>query len=384
MLTHYRYISDIVNRIVYADNVAIYGARIVGKEVLNCLRGKPYCIDVSCFIVSDHVGNPVEIMGKPVFSISEAQNIIPKSTLIIISVLERYYKDITTVLDKYGYTNTLKMTFESDLWQFIRGNYIENHFRTIGINYVAMEDVLMNMKFQKGDGKDVFRNVSIYRVVSNFDKELRENIEAYDWEVPIQVGAEYNDSSIADIKDNSGDNISLKNRMYCELTALYWIWRNDVSSDMIGICHYRRHFKLDEEKLNLLGKSDLDVILTIPILNFPDVGHMYANDHCGSDWNVMLEGLRKLQPEYYETAITLQEGVFYFAYNMFIARKEIFNNYCEWLFPILYYCENKIGVKDDPYQGRYIGFLAERLLSIYMLTHWNQYKIAIAEKHFME
>ncbi|MCM1123372.1 MAG: DUF4422 domain-containing protein, partial [Eubacterium sp.] len=79
-------------------------------------------------------------------------------------------------------------------------------------------------------------------------------------------------------------------------------------------------------------------------------------------------------------------GVFYYAYNMFIARKEILNDYCEWLFPILAYCEEKCGdmADRDIYQSRYIGFLAERMLSIYFLKHEKDYKIVHAEKHFLK
>ena len=65
--------------------------------------------------------------------------------------------------------------------------------------------------------------------------------------LPLHVGAEGktdengNPLDLGYLKDNTGDNISAKNPMYCELTGLYWAWKN-LDSDYIGLAHYRRHF----------------------------------------------------------------------------------------------------------------------------------------------
>ena len=63
--------------------------------------------------------------------------------------------------------------------------------------------------------------------------------------VPLQVGAE-NKQSLGFLQDNVGNNISYKNSNYCELTGLYWIWKN-VDDPFKGLVHYRRYF----------GKSNL-------------------------------------------------------------------------------------------------------------------------------
>lgn len=117
-----------------------------------------------------------------------------------------------------------------------------------------------------------------------------------------------------------------------------------------------------------LPESDIDVILTVPVLNISGVRQQYCMDHIASDWDIMMELLGYLHPNYLNTANKVQKGNYYYAYNMLIARKEILNQYCEWLFPILLCCEDKIGERQDAYQGRYLGFLAERLMTIFLNT----------------
>ena len=136
--------------------------------------------------------------------------------------------------------------------------------------------------------------------------------------------------------------------------------------------------------LSKIEISDIDVILTIPILNFPHVRAVYDNDHIAADWDIMLEAIEKLAPDYRSAADMVQHGQHYSGYNMFVAKKHILNSYCEWLFPILVYCEQNCREKKDIYQKRYIGFLAERLLSIYFTRHAGDYKIVYARKHFVE
>lgn len=58
--------------------------------------------------------------------------------------------------------------------------------------------------------------------------------------LPIQVGAALH-SALGYVPDNTGYNISDKNPNYCELTALYWAWKN-LECEYIGLCHYRRYF----------------------------------------------------------------------------------------------------------------------------------------------
>ena len=68
-----------------------------------------------------------------------------------------------------------------------------------------------------------------------------------DMYLPLHVGAEGKTDEngqpldLGYTKDNTGDNISSKNANYCELTGMYWAWKN-LDADYIGLAHYRRHF----------------------------------------------------------------------------------------------------------------------------------------------
>lgn len=221
----------------------------------------------------------------------------------------------------------------------------------------------------------------MYSVRSIYDKKLTEQYEA-GWEIPIQVGADLCTEKLCDIRDNTGDHISDKNPQYCELTGLYWIWKHD-SAEYKGICHYRRHFYISKEDIDRLSSTDIDVILTVPVVNFPDVKSVYCHDHEAADWAVMAEAVERLAPAYTASLRALEQSRYYYAYNMLIAKREIFDSYCRWLFPILDYCEKNCLPHRDPYQGRFIGFLAERLMTVYFMHHENDYRIYIARKHFV-
>lgn len=371
------YVNEVVERIKQSDQIVIYGARIVAGEVANCLMGDPYNLTVNAFLVSKAQGNPESIMGIPVITVIEGKETY-KNALVLVAVLEKYFDEIMETLQKEGFKNVIPLTFESDLWSGIRGNYYRNLCLKEGRKYLTLEEELEKIP-ESNQSKDI----AVYMAKCHVDRALKEDISVYGWETPIQAGADLAEIQISNVRDNTGENISCKNREYCELTALYWIWKNDKTSAYAGLCHYRRHFCMDKLQLAKLAHSDIDVILTIPILNFPNVRSAYIHDHCEEDWEIMLRAIKELAPEYDKTADRLQKGVFYYAYNMFIAKKEIFDLYCAWLFPILEYCEAHGTKKEDLYQNRFIGFLAERLMSIYFLQHEKDYKIVHAKKHFI-
>lgn len=373
------YADDVAEELKNSRQLVIFGTGLVAFEAANCLLAEPYRLLVDFFMVSRQEENPKQVMGIPVVDLESAKGVIDKEAVIVIATMEKHLSSIREALNCYGYFHIISMTFESDLWSMIQGNYYKEYCKMCHKPYLTLEEELTNGKADGGKKNHV---VSVYVTKCHADRKLQEDLSRFTWEIPIQAGAALTDAHICNIRDDTGENISHKNRQYCELTALYWIWKNDTS-DYAGLCHYRRHFELNEGILKRLACSHIDVVLTIPILNFSSVREVYRHDHVERDWDVMLEAIRVLAPKYMAAAVGVQNGNFYFGYNMFIARKEILDDYCAWLFPILEYCEKRCGRKEDTYQERYIGFLAERLLTIYMGCHEKQFRIVHARKHFV-
>ncbi len=221
--------------------------------------------------------------------------------------------------------------------------------------------------------------------------------------LPIQVGKKLAKSVIDDfIGDDTGNNISGKNPVFCELTALYWAWKN-LDSDYIGLAHYRRHFK-NRHGANLTGiklpgyshvnqkiisslnhvasseqiqsvLKDTDVIL--PKKRRYYIENLY--DHYCKTMNP--EPLHKVRdiiaqrcPEYLIEFDLLKHRRSMHAFNMLIMKREILDQYCSWLFPILFELEKQINTTDwSDFEKRYIGRISERLLDIWLNTNHISY-----------
>lgn len=313
-------------KICNSSRLNIYGAGVMGKTLYKCLSEAPYHKKVTSFIVKDTKDNPLDIEGIPVVDIPAAKAL--KEELLLIALHEKYIKNAVDDLKAAGFINFIPVSFDSDLWEDIRYWWASEHPMTEGIRLTSLDESLR-------------KTLSVYVVHSEADQELIENPPEHSFEIPIQAGAALSEHHPFLIRDDRGDNISKKNKQYCELTALYYIWKND-RSDYVGLSHYRRRFQLSEIEVGKLVMSDIDVVVTVPIFNLNTVRGQYGLDHDICDWDIMLEGIERLYPEYSVTADKIQQGNFYYAYNMFIAKREILNNYCKWLFDILDYCEKRI------------------------------------------
>lgn len=362
------YWNPVIRQIINAPEVIIYGAGVMGKALKTCITDRPYEARVTCFLVECMKNNPQAVDQIPVMELAKAAKY--RDALVLVALHEKHIDAAIKRLWTEGFSNVVPVSFDGDTWSDIRGNWIRNQFQMGHKDYLDL-----GHEFEKD-------RTCVYVVHSGSDKQLAGKAPMGEYEIPIQAGAALTGEKVWPVRDDQGDNISRKNRQYCELTALYWIWKH-TRSEYTGLCHYRRRFELTGEQIRQLPASGVDVVVTVPVLNFPDVRQQYCADHGKEEWNMMLKAVDAICPDYNQAADSVQKGNYYYAYNMFIARREVLDRYCQWLFPILQFCEDRIGQKEDPYQNRYPGFLAERLLTVF-LEHNRQYKVAIARKHFIE
>ena len=197
---------------------------------------------------------------------------------------------------------------------------------------------------------------------------------------PIQVGAEGHEK-LGYIRDNIGENISKKNANYCELTGLYWAWKN-LECDYIGLCHYRRYFTrkkhisdLEEKKNAILDKKAYEKLLSRYDIILPakrnyyieTVRSQYEHAHYKKDLETVEEIIKEEYPNYAKAFEIVMARHRLHIYNMFVMKKSDFDAYCQWLFSILHKAEEKIDITGySPYEARIYGFLAERLFNVWL------------------
>lgn len=186
--------------------------------------------------------------------------------------------------------------------------------------------------------------------------------------IPIIAGAKQNFLPFK--KDNTGDNIAFKNQFYSELTALYWVWKNN-KAEIIGFNHYHRYFKIFN---HLITSQDIknillehDIIVPKPIYFIQSVFDQYASCHNEKDLELAITEMIKIDKTYNDIASKVLNNNKFYAYNMFISNWNILNDYFTFLFPLLFSLEDKIPyLTYDNYNKRVFGFLAERIFNIYL------------------
>ena len=192
--------------------------------------------------------------------------------------------------------------------------------------------------------------------------------------VPIQVNA-CNSEHFLEVTDDTGDNISCLNDRYSELTALYYAWKN-MDYDYIGLAHYRRYLALKPGgSINkVLTKTQAEQLLKEYKLLLPRKRNYYietlyshyAHTFDGSHLDRVKKIIAEQCSEYlssFEYAMSRKTG---YMFNMFITSKELVNEYCAWLFPILFELDKIIDAESmTDFEKRYSGRISERLFNVW-------------------
>jgi hypothetical protein len=206
--------------------------------------------------------------------------------------------------------------------------------------------------------------------------------------LPVHVGAEGKcdgdgkELDLGFVKDNTGDNISAKNPSFCELTALYWAWKN-LQCDYLGLAHYRRHFtyqkKTDKPFENVLQCGEAEKLFDTYRVIVPkkrryyieSLYSHYAHTHYAADLDNTRKIIEKKCPQYLNTYDTVMKKTSAYMFNMMIMEKCLIDSYCTWLFDILFELEKEGDrMERSFFQGRFYGRVSELLFNV-----WLQYQI---------
>lgn len=232
----------------------------------------------------------------------------------------------------------------------------------------------------KREGADFFMGKKII-VVSHKNYWIPDD-EIY---LPVFVGPAL-DMPDGFVRDNTGDNISEKNPNFCELTGLYWAWKN-LDADYLGLAHYRRHFSIKKNKNDKRGcvltgekleaiLADIDVVLPKPRNYFIETNYsQYVHAHHAEDLDTTREIISEMYPEYLKAYDASMKRTTGHRFNMFIMRRDLADAWCTWLFDILFELEKRLDISQySKNDARVFGFVGERLLDVWLETNEIKYR----------
>lgn len=184
----------------------------------------------------------------------------------------------------------------------------------------------------------------------------------------------------SELSDNTGANISSKNPYYCELTAMYWIWKN-YSCDIVGFVHYRRFFCKGLFLNNIISSKTIQKYsMEYDIcLNYPENLRMTSLEHFrkGTKTNHLEEIFKflvKRQPSYEKEVHIVSNSKCLSMRNMLCAKKSVFDKYCSWLFELLFEYEKLLVSEEKAIPPRIFGYLSEELLNVWVLHNCKKIK----------
>ncbi len=331
---------------LYGAQVVSYGASVAIQHLWN---RKP-----EAFLVSNRSGNPVAMDGI----ITEKPENVSRDSLIIVAVTELLQGEIVRYLAKMGFKNLFLLTHHEE--HLLMSAY----FESLGRFPAAQEtDNMFTHDF------------AMYEVRNHRDKPLSSRPPLLNFEHTIQAGAAITMERIASILDNTGENISKRNRQYCEMTATYWVWKN-AHHDWVGIEHYRRHLLVKPGMLS----TDVDAILPLPYVCYPDTLAQFRRFVSEDVLQALLKALEVLHHEEYDKYLSILKGPYQYTYNLVCARATVFDDYCTWFFRITKYMEGMTNQFPEIGSTRALSYVAEVLTNLYFMSHQDVWKIRHAEK----
>ena len=430
---------DFIKCLLAYKKIFIYGAGNNANIIYKYLIENK--LNIMGFVVSDPKINPKTMMDLPVLGIEEYLS-VPDSVLICsITYLGKGYNDIFNlcmerninniiflnkdsfdkifgkkkVMNESQKMNRLIEIFHSSGYKLIfkptnEPNHTILEFKDeVGVyhwriqndlfyDFESMEDIIAQdsilQEFRKQYGMLRFLEnksnvvnsklikMKLYVVKSHVDKMLENNLND-DLYIPVQAGAVLTKKNICELSDAAGNNISYKNKIYSEATVIYWLWKNAPVVDYIGVCQYRRRLDINSNIEDLIRQYNVDIITSAPTFIACDVRTLFSKFLPSYDIDVYLQAIKTCAKEYYEAAEKFFASRFYPPCNLFIMRHNIFNEYSEIVFKISFWIEEYYKKRNIRREDRYMGFLIECFLGIFIMKHKEVYRSFCSDMIFL-
>lgn len=365
--------EQMITELTREGGYILYGAGVIAYGAFTAIR-KLYGILPRYFTVTKNDGGLRRIQGVPVLEAGETDEWFFRLP-ILVATPEIYHAEIGESLREKGIENVFFLD--------AHGEYLlmSRYYRAVG--RAALLEDLRPVRTPGGDGLEQPENIlSVYMAKSHKDKKLVKKYETPGWIIPVQAGRGCTEQIVALMSDAEGENISDRNPDYCELTVTYWVWKNRRSAYK-GICHYRRKLILDGRDVGNIVENDVDMVLPLPFVCYPNAVGQYGRYISGRDRLCLERAIGDVSPEDLEILHRLDGQPYYYDFNMLIAKNSIFDDYAEWMFSILFQAE-KYCVPDGKIRGdRYAGYLGELLTTIYIFKNLDRYRIVHAERDWM-
>lgn len=442
------WMEDIEKRIRGADKVIIYGAHLTALECARWMLRMGEGGKLLGFAVTDMEKNPKELKGFAVRRLTDYSSqdqdalillAIPEKYHVEVEQYARgqgFFHFIKVGLDRMSDlkgTRLIKLQDDFPALPFLlkkdkndpawldmvekeqeeETEEIERrrHYKFPTLFYMEEEKLMEEAEMEKGFCWEYektcgcYRNLHMFPVERNLNEkglELKKILKIFmafshwdrkatktpdvPWICPLQVGSRRSGRKNGSLSDDSGDNISQYNGLFAEMTGAYWIWKQEASSEYKGLCHYRRHFVISKEEILALGRNRIDVILPTPRYVPGGIKNMFLKETPVKSkvFENIFFAVSELYEDEREDFEDYLSSRFYYPNNMVIAKRDIYDRYCSWIFPVLFHMQRSDQKNDYEYTtDRHIAYAAELLTSYFFVKNKDIYQIAVTDYRFI-
>ena len=252
----------------------------------------------------------------------------------------------------------------------------DDYFKYVKINNLKNDSSLKIFVMTHKDFRN-FRYNQVYNIVVDEKSQLK------------------NTYNLKTFYANQGKLYNMK-KAYGEMSKLYYIYQlyteGKITSKFIGLNDYKSYFNFTDNIPDLESIfKNYDIILNPPHIKRRGMRSQFCRYHICQTYDEILNIIKDIKPDFYETAVNTSKEQKIFFCNLFIMKTKDFLEYCKFIYEVLFEFDRRNNLTSDDdvliyikkhygiekfydYQSRLHGFLAERLSNIFYYHHFKKIK----------